>query len=318
MRQVIAVHFLAANPSEMNQNDDSKRWWENPKVVIAILTVVAGLGLVSVFLPLGLSWGDVLSSKKAQFYVTEVGVPLLTFAGFLAVYLGFLSQRQQNKLQERELDNQREQIEAQQANFQKDRFESTFFQLLRTQNQIVEDIQVERKRKTTEGEMMPEFKTVREGKKDVETILINGRRCLQLFYSELSHLFERATEKKGWEEAESGKEPKIRWVYAKWFSSRKSELNHYFNHLAKIISFVHRSDIQEKEFYIDLLIAQMSMPELKLFFYHVNLLKDESGHRHLREVHEVLGEYTFFEQIDRRSLAHDQHYQLNREALGME
>lgn len=273
----------------MNQKEDSKRWWESPKVVIAILTVVAGAGLVSVFLPLGLSWCDVLPSKDAQFYVTEVGVPLLTFAGFLAVYLGFLSQRQQNELQ-------KEQLKKQQQNFQKDRFESTFFQLLRTHNEIVNDFSCE----------LP------------GAISRNGRRCIEKLYSDFKGEFERRADEKGWGDSECAEEGKVRWVYEKWFSSRKSELNHYFSHLARLISFVHRSDVDDKEFYIGLITAQMSLPEQKLFFYHTTLKKNESEHRHLKEIYELLGEYTFFKQVGFKSLIHEQHYQLNKGALGVD
>jgi hypothetical protein len=93
--------------------------------------IVAALGLGFVFVPLIWSWSGKLPSETVEFYVTGVGVPLLTSAGFLAVYLGFLSQERQNTQQEKHL--------------QYDRFESTFFQLLRAHNQIVEDIRIEQR-----------------------------------------------------------------------------------------------------------------------------------------------------------------------------
>lgn len=135
----------------MSDNDDSDKWWQFPTYVIEPLTYVLGGGvLVSVLVALVLGRLEVLPDSDATFYVTEIAVPLLTFTGFLAVYLGFRSQEEQNELQEKQLENQRKQIEAQQENFQKDRFESTFFQLLRTHNQVVNDIRIEQKRKTTE------------------------------------------------------------------------------------------------------------------------------------------------------------------------
>ena len=278
--------------------------------------------MASVLVALALGRLGVLPDGDVTFYITEIAVPLLTFTGFLAVYLGFRSQEEQNELQERQLENQRKEIEAQQKNFQKDRFESTFFQLLRTHNQIVEDIRIEQKRKTTEQTEPPpsDIPTIvdpSETTEPVETVPIRGRSCFEHFYSEFEELFEEKADEKSWSDLESAKEGRVRWVYTNWFADRKSDLNHYFSHLSKLISFVHRSDVEDKDFYIGLVTAQMSMPEQKLFFYHVNLKKDESNYRHLRDAHEVLGEYTFFEQVDKRALAHDLHYRLNKAALGM-
>ena len=144
-----------------------------------------------------------------------------------------------------------------------------------------------------------------------------GKKLLKVFYLEFENLFKEKADEKDWSDTEISKEGRVSWVYEKWFSDRKSELNHYFKHLTKLIIYVHRSDVQDKDFYIDLVTSQMSEPELKLFFYHINLKKNDSNHRYLRDAHDILGEYTFFEQIDRRSLIHNQHYQLNKEALGM-
>ena len=271
---------------------------------------MAAIGLGFVFVPIILGWWGKLPGETVEFYVTGVGVPLLTFAGFLAVYLGFLSQSEQNEIQKRQIETQRRQIEAQQANFEKDRFENTFFQLLRTQNQIVEDIRIEENRETT-IDLDP---TTQE----VETIQIHGRSCFKRLYSEFEESFEEKADEKGWGDLDSAEEGKVQWVYTNWFADRKSDLNHYFSHLSKLISFVHRSDVEDKGFYIDLITAQMSMPEQKLFFYHVNLKKDAANYRHLKDAYEVLGKHTFFEQVDKGTLAHELHYRLNEAALGME
>jgi Na+-transporting methylmalonyl-CoA/oxaloacetate decarboxylase gamma subunit len=144
--------------------------------------IVAALGLGFVFVPIILGWSGELTSESVEFYVTGVGVPLLTFAGFLAVYLGFLSQREQNELQE-------EQLRKQQKNFQKDRFESTFFQLLRTHNQIVEDIHLPEKEYPHDVDLSNEM--MRQlSDESPEVILISGRRCFEVFYSEFEELFE--------------------------------------------------------------------------------------------------------------------------------
>jgi hypothetical protein len=230
---------------------------------------------------------DNISFSVARFYVTGVGVPLLTFAGFLAVYLGFLSQREQNDLQ-------REQTETQRANFQRDRFESTFFQLLRTQNQITSSL----------GQGTSRFS-------------LEGKGYIKILYNNFESDFETKSKKNDWGDTECSQKHIVRSTYTKWFSNRKSELNHYFNHLSKIICFVQRKGPKDKHFYIDLVASQMSVPELKLFFYHVNLMKDETNHRDLRTAHDVVGEYAFFSRLDHKSLAHEQHYYLNKRALGV-
>jgi len=253
--------------------------------------VVAALGLGFVFLPLIWRWVDKLPSETVEFYVTGVGVPLLTFAGFLAVYLGFLSQERQNTQQE--------------EHFQKDRFESTFFQLLRTHNQIVKDIRIEEARETTENND-PLLADEEELYRDIQPIQIHGRSCFKIFYSDFKELFEDRADHFN-----------VASVYEEWFSSHKPQLNHYFNNLTKIISFVDESDVEDKQFYIDLIIAQMSVPELVLFFYHEAAMRNRKGY--VEGVYDLLCKYTFFEQIDpERSLIDEEHANLHPEALGVQ
>ena len=261
-----------------------------------LLFVITGAGLVFVFSPIfDLGWIGKPPSEKVSFYVTGVGVPLLTFAGFLAVLLGFLAQQEQNELQERQLENQREQIEAQQDNFEKDRFESTFFQLLRTHNQIVKDISCGGGRFSG-----------------------SGRNCFKMFFES----FKCSLEENGGEDADSVGPDEVLKAYEEWYENEKSILNHYFNNLTKIISFVDESDAfpdestyETKQFYIDLIIAQMSVPELVLFFYHEAAMRGRK--EYVEGVYDLLGEYTFFDQIDpKRSLIHERHRQLHPRALG--
>ena len=177
----------------MSNNDGSDNWWQLSRDAIERLTYLLGGGvLVSVFVALALGqWGN-LPDSDATFYVTEIAIPLLTFTGFLAVYLGFRSQEEQNELQEKQLRKQQE-------NFQKDRFESTFFQLLRTHNQIVEDVRVEKERKATryegveQGLEAPSFYemllnlekgkrvTIKTSGKDIQILQMWGRSCLKSF-----------------------------------------------------------------------------------------------------------------------------------------
>ena len=282
----------------MSENQDSfsfVRWTAR---------VVAALGLGFVFVPLIWNWLGELQSETVELYITGVGVPLLTFAGFLAVYLGFLSQREQNDLQ-------REQLEQQQSNFQKDRFESIFFQLLRTHNQIVDDIGCEETRLMFRKEQRNEL------------LQISGRTCFEQFYSEFEESFEEKADENNWTLSDVGASVNATSVYKEWYEDRKSQLNHYFNNLSKIISFVDESDAVEergekdRQFYIDLVIAQMSVPELVLFFYHEATLRERKDY--VSEVYNLLGKYTFFDQIDpERSLIHEDHSNLYPRALGLE
>jgi len=257
--------------------------------------IVAALGLGFVFVPLVWNWSGEPRSETIELYITGVGVPLLTFAGFLAVYLGFLSQERQNAQQE--------------EHFQKDRFESTFFQLLRTHNQIVSDIRHSYKRQKP-----PPYGSKGEWE-EFGTVQLRGRSCFERFYTELENQLEKTALEKNWTNSDEHAPAHMSLAYEEWFEDRKPKLNHYFNNLSKIISFVHRSDVEEKQFYIDLVIAQMSVPELVLFFYHEGAMRERK--QYVRGIYDLLDEYTFFEQIaPQRSLIHQQHSNIHEEALG--
>lgn len=293
---------------EMSLGLPSKNWTWWGKITAAFLMfAVTVAGLVFTFGPMfDLGWLGKPPSDKVSFYVTGVGVPLLTFAGFLAVLLGFLVQQEQNELQE-------QQIEAQQANFQKNRFESTFFQLLRTHNQIVEDIQCEIDEMTWLQVAGIEAKNP-ELPKEERKIQISGRSCFEVFCIEFEKEIWMTLSEEDWRKDPDYGIQRVKSLYKKWFRKRKSQLNHYFNNLTKIISFVDESEVEDKQFYIDLVIAQMSVPELVLFFYHSAAMMEQK--RYAGAVYELLGEYTFFEQIDpERSLIHEQHSRLHEEAL---
>jgi len=72
--------------------------------------------------------------------VVNWAVPLLSFAGFIAVYLGFQAQEEQNQLLEKQLNTQNARLDNQQRNFERRRFENTFFQLTELRNEVVDSI----------------------------------------------------------------------------------------------------------------------------------------------------------------------------------
>lgn len=259
-------------------------WWG--KITAAfLLFVVTGAGLVFVFSPIfDLGWIGKPPSEKVSFYVTGVGVPLLTFAGFLAVLLGFLSQERQNAQQE--------------EHFQKDRFESTFFQLLRTHNQIAEGV------------------SWRRG----STRFLSGRIGFKEFYSDFDCNLKRKYKNEEWGESKNNEEveKRVREVYMSLFESDKYHLSPYYNNLSKTISFVEERATGDKHFYIDLVIAQMSLTELRLFFYHEVATRQGSEAPYLDNVRGLLKKYTFFRQIEPTSLCRERHAELNKEALGVD
>jgi hypothetical protein len=288
------------------------------RIIVAVMIftgVVPAAGLVFVFGPI-LGWFG-HPPEGGSFYITEVGVPLLTFAGFLAVFLGFLSQWEQNDLQRRQLnnqrrqlDNQRRQLNKQQENFQKERFEQTFFQLLRTHNEIVNDI-------SCPSRIPVEYGDYGREPTKWNVLSTQGRMCLESFYSGFEEKFRELAEENDWNGIQCKEEGKVSFAYEQWFSEKKSQLDHYFNTLSQSIIFVHTSDVDNKQFYVNLIVSQMSSAELKLFYYHTVCKRNQSNFDYVGDVYELLAEYQFFGQLEKNSLAHENHYHLNKPALGI-
>jgi hypothetical protein len=139
-------------------------------------------------------------------------------------------------LQKKELELQRKQLSEQNENIKKQQFEGIFFQLLDLYRNVIYETQVN-KHEGRDGFkfMWEEFKNIHFG------------------YA-----------KKGIGQPD---DRIIEEAYHQFHSQYRDYTAHYFRTLYNIIKFVDRSQIPEKEFYMDLIRSQMSVGERMLLFY---------------------------------------------------
>lgn len=184
------------------------------------------------------AFGDMFGSVNALFSG-------LAFAG--VIYAIFLQrkelflQRKELEQTRAELEGQKLQLEAQNRTLQKQNFENTFFELLRSQNDIINSIDL-----------------VDENNK-----VTRGRDCFAVFFKRYKRAWKRSVDSKG----EIEDKQRINETYLEFYNDNGSEFGHYFRTLYNIIKFVNASNIENKKFYTNLVRAQLSSFELALLFY---------------------------------------------------
>ena len=148
-------------------------------------------------------------------------------------------QRRELELTRKEMAGQKEQLESQASTLKLQQFESTFFSLLRTQQDIVNatDLVDQQSRITTKS-----------------------RDCYKVFYSRL---------KGRWMYGETYENPLegIRYHYGQFYEDIESEVGHYFRHLYHLIKLIKNSGVENPKQYTNLVRAQLSSNELLLLFY---------------------------------------------------
>jgi len=127
---------------------------------------------------------------------------------------------------------------------EKQNFENKFFQLLNIQNQILNGIE------------MPQTMGGNE-------VVRKGKLVFRVLYDELNKSYKSINNNSN----ENDNLKKIQETYRTFFKNYQSEFGHYFRHLYHIVKFINESNISEKQFYTNLLRAQLSSPELLLLFY---------------------------------------------------
>ncbi len=180
------------------------------------------------------AFGDMFGAVNALFSG-------LAFAGII---ISILLQNKELKLQREELEQtrdelkgQKEQLQNQNLTMNRQRFENTFFQLLRNHRDIVNSMDIRRK---TE-------------------VISAGSDCFKTFYSEFL--------------SRTGPTSDIESVlgaYLEFYWKRQQDLGHYFRNLYHVVRFIDDSkdiDNEERFLYSRLLRALLSSNELVLLFY---------------------------------------------------
>ncbi len=180
-----------------------------------------------------------------------------SLAGLFFIYVAFLGQKQQLLNQQMELmfsqlevkytrleiKGQKQEMIEQNRTLRQQRFENTFFQLLRNHQEIVNGIDMRKKVRGT-GEM---------------AISEQGRDCFKIFYQRFSGNLNKNVPL-----------DKILTSYMEFFDKHQADLGHYFRNLYHILKFVKNSEEitpEEKFKYSSLLRALLSSYELTLLFY---------------------------------------------------
>ncbi|NOR64013.1 MAG: hypothetical protein GQ535_16200 [Rhodobacteraceae bacterium] len=153
-------------------------------------------------------------------------------------------QREELKLTRAELKGQKEEMRVQNETLRVQKFENTFFQLLRMLGETSGAIDLQ----------------VRSGTfKNSTTTIITGKDCFAKFFS----FYEDKVQLFG------KQQPPIdfRASYLEFFETHQSDLGHYFRSLYHIFKLVDQTDNIDQRLYTSLVRAQLSTYELALLFY---------------------------------------------------
>jgi hypothetical protein len=265
-----------------------KKYW----IVFLALGVFA-IGIASPFI-LSRVHPNASPEKLSQLggWLGGTSAPLIGFAGFLMVLAAFMLQREELGAQREELQLTREEFHEQNTTLRMQRFENTFFNLLRFHYDIVEKLgRVDESSRQFFGRMYNALET-RQGY-DLD------RKRKGTFDPDMSDsaLF-------------------IEVSFPEVFIENQADLGHYFRNLYHILRFVHTSPVlttSERQFYARIVRAQLSSHELVLLFY--NALPPSHGYPKLKF---LLDRYDMLQNIDERLLRWADHIDTYRAARVIE
>lgn len=254
------------------------------------------------------------ASKLGDFLSGIVGV-LWSAAGVLLIYSTFHEQQKLNSTQ---------------------KFENSFFNLLSTYHQIVNNTS----HKIGSGreffsEVLCELKRVPSTPKFIEAMIqrenitesegfINSYRkrkpnaefTLSNLDSVLAEEFNKIDNgiKSKFNDKELNylfSEEFIKFQYEFVYSKYQEKLGHYFRFIFHLFKYTidEREELKDRVRYINLIQAQMSNDELGLLFYHA-FTKMTSSNRNDKEFFDWLDKYTFFKNINENSLIDKRHTKL--------
>lgn len=216
-------------------------------------------------------------------------------------------QRDEMELQRREMEGQREEFEKQNKTLNRQRFENTFFELLKRQVEIRNTIELRHSNTLING--LKSFKWIyelleREVFERRKSILVN-RNPNTIFNIDMSTpAFSDAVNNIPIEMVI------IQQDFQRIFQSHENELLHYYNHLSAIIKFVNdtKADV-EKARYIEFLKSELSQYEILCLFY---FGLSDYGYGEFKG---LLDTTNMFKSIDRKKLIDKEHSDLYKKNL---
>lgn len=224
---------------------------ENKTILVYIsitLTIVLSAWLANYFLLKDLTpekrgtFGDMFGSVNAIFSGLAFGGVIITI----------LLQKKELKLQRKELRETRKEFHIQNKTLKLQRFENTFFQLLNLHNEIVTKVQI--------------TKSIGHSKFQV----FQGRAAFKIY---VEHFFDTlmTIPKEEIENAYKRIYLHLSESYIEFYNNKGGlDLSNYYRNLYHIFKFVHKTEFltnDEKQFYSNLVRAQLSNNELLLILY---------------------------------------------------
>jgi hypothetical protein len=220
----------------------------NVSTLIAVVSACVIVSALVIFAPIITHWFGYTRPQNLADLGDLYGWVAALFSGFafIGVIFAIILQREELKLQRNELEltreelrGQKEQLQAQNKTFRQETFENTFFQLLRLHHDIVQALRVPRAHVVDPAE---------------------GRECFQVLFSTLQHRFNERPNIQD-------KQTRIIESYEHFIREVQGFLGHYLRNLYNILNFVHTVGVEDPNFYMNLVRAQLSTFELLLLFY---------------------------------------------------
>jgi|SRR5579862_4216479 len=248
--------------------------------IVAAAWVLVALGLIAAyfgFRAVMMKNGGFSLDNLALYgsYLQGSTAALWSLAGFCLIYVAFLSQREQLIKQDQELEEQQEQFRLQQESIKRQSFESTLFQMLNLQNQLLT--------------------TIKYGDH-------KGRDCFDYIYSGFGGEFDQWLRRQGIQNPQQHMSDEVLTrQFCDWFfNARQSVFAHYFRNLYHVFKLVKLSSIEPKRQYTSLARAQLSNYELVFLFY--NCLSARG-----KNFKPLVEEFGLLEHVDVSSLLHPEH-----------
>ena len=215
----------------ISRSGDETKW------SFKVLSGVGSLAVICLWYFVGVVLPHYYNPNEAEFGDAFAGANAL-FAGlaFLGLILTIRQQQEELEATRAELRGQKEQLQIQNQTASRQRFENTFFRLLKIHHDIAETI------------VRPD---------------IPSRSAIPQLANRLHQSFE----------VERGKrtgapvQEVLDATFDLFMDSHERELGHYFRTLYHIVKFVDRSDVEDKKLYASLIRAQLSSDELVLLFF---------------------------------------------------
>lgn len=229
---IIGIDIIKNIKKNQPMTIQAKGYWLISIIIVVVIAYAAAL-----------IWGNWpisdYSINQSGLFGDSFGILTSLFSGlaFAGLIITILLQREDIDLQRTELEDTRRELKFQ-------NFETTFFQMLRLHNSIVDSIDLRN----------------REDQK----VISSGRDCFTTFYKKLDNLY------KPFINCEVNEHQKyISEAYKAFWHTHKQDLSHYFRYLYRVFKYVHDSfiDDDKKKLYTSIIRAQLSDMETALLFY---------------------------------------------------